>query len=218
MKKVIFLIIILLASHLGFGQATKTLTSVKQEELNKRISIVVGVGASYAAFNTLYQMPTVNPTNNYVIVEEAQNLKSSISLGIVYTPYLYTITNGSSVETVNKGWSYALFVSPNILSTLTNSDFFSNTDFGIGYGYKGAGGFLFLITADFLVARQPKDWFINDYKNGSTQYLIDGAPQSAFDPTDNNIFRTKLIPTLGFKVCYTFDIVKSYRDLVNDGE
>lgn len=57
---------------------------------NKRLSFVIGVGSSYIP-QTIYQDPGINKTNNSVIIEKAQQIKTNITVGVVYTPYLWEI-------------------------------------------------------------------------------------------------------------------------------
>jgi hypothetical protein len=200
---------------LSFGQQTKTgtteATNTKISEANKRISFIIGVGASYIP-QTLFQDPAINKTNNSVIIEEAQKQKTNITVGIVYTPYLWKIkyANGEE-EIVPKGISFATFLNPVAITKATNTQsFFNMQDFGIGIGYKFAGGVLIMATAEWFGTRQPREWFINEYKSNNKPYLINNAPQLSFDTNDNNIFQNKLVTTFGFKVCYTFDVIKNY--------
>lgn len=190
----------------------------KTTDLSKRISFVIGLGP--AIFHpTLYQLPVVDKSNNSnVIIEKAQHIKISASFGIIYTPYFYKITDPEhpNGEFITKGISYAAFLNPiSILKPDDNQSIFNPIDFGVGVGYKTAGGISIMGTFELFGTRQPKDWFIEKYKSNNLNYSIPGAnntsdTQQTFDPSDNNIFRTRVIPSFGFKVCYTFDIIKSY--------
>lgn len=178
---------------------------------NSRISFVLGVGASYVPAK-LYQNPAINKTNNNVIIEEGQKQKTNLSLGIVYTPYLYKIkfADGSE-EKVPMKISFAAFINPVNLTKASNAQsFFDITDFGVGLGYKFAGNVMIMGTAEWFGVRQPRKWFIDDYKGNNKPFLINNAPQQSFDLSDNNIFENKIVTTFGFKICYTFDIIKSY--------
>lgn len=205
----------IMSSLISFAQTPSTTSSTndntKISEANKRISFIIGVGASYIP-QTLYQDPAINKTNNAVIIEKSQKQKTNITIGIVYTPYLYKIkyANGEE-EIVPKGISFATFLNPIALTKATNTQsFFNIQDFGVGIGYKFAGGVLVMGTVEWFGARQPRDWFVNEYMSNNKPYLINNAPQLSFGVNDNNIFQNKIVTTFGFKVCYTFDIIKNY--------
>lgn len=185
--------------------------SVLVSEGNKRISFILGIGASYVP-EKLYQDPAINKSNNFVIIEEAQKQKTNITLGIVYTPWLYRVTypSGQS-DVVAKGIAFSTFLNPIAISRATDTQsFFNIVDFGVGVGYKTAGGVMIMATAEWFGARQPRKWFVNEYKDNTKAYLVNGAQQASIDINDNNIFENKLVNTFGFKVCYTFDIIKNY--------
>ncbi len=184
----------------------------EEEVKNNRISFVLGIGASYVA-NNIYQNPSVNLNNNNVIIEKAQRVKSNLTFGIVYTPLTSTFTNkDGETETVNHGISLSTFINPISLSKAAESQsFFNMTDFGVGLGYKFAGNVLVMATTEFFGVRQPKQWFIDMYKTNDQKYNVNGLTQLAFNPEDNDVFRTKMMSTFGFKVCYTFDIVKNFK-------
>ena len=190
---------------------------------NKRISFMVGMGASHIT-SELYQDPIVNKTNNNVIIANTGRTKTSLTLGIAYTPYVYDITStirtikadGSIekkkvIEHVPKGFTFAAFLNPVSLTKVTQiQPFFNMVDFGIGIGHRTAGGVTLLLTGEFFSVNQPRQWFVDQFKDNNKQYVIGGSPQTTIDPTDNSIFTNKIVITFGFKVCYTFDIIKNY--------
>ncbi len=180
---------------------------------NNRISFIVGIGASSISTD-LYQNPAINLANNNVIIEESQSVKTNVSLGIVYTPYKTKITYADGKEEiVPKGISFATFINPIALTSATeNQSFFNMTDFGVGIGYKFAGNVMIMGTMEWLSVRQPRQWFINEFKGNDKAFLVNESPQLSFDVSDNNIFETKIATTFGFKICYTFDIVKNFKE------
>ena len=196
---------------------------VKESGLNNRISFIAGPGASYIT-RDIYDNPVISQATNAVIIEEASKIKTNLALGIIYTPYIYDITRTVSflkqdgtigyrneIERVPKGQTFAAFINPLAFSkTSETQSFFSMVDFGVGYGYRSAGGLLLMATTEFFSVRQPRQWFIDAYKDKSLPYSIGGAAQKAIDMNDNSIFTNKSVLTFGFKICYTFDIVKSY--------
>lgn len=185
-----------------------------EESENKKINFVVGVGPRYA-LGKIYKDPYVNLTNNFVVIEEARKLSSNLSFGIVYTPYLYKIKNLEEEYFIYKGISFSTFISPSTLGTFSsdsNNAFFDYVDFGFGMGWKFASGIMILGTLEFATLRQMNDSFVSDYKGNDLQYVIDGDIQKSFNSDDKSIFHNRLLPTLGVKVCYTFDIVKSFKN------
>lgn len=217
MKKVL-LFALLTLTNICFSQEKKE--EIKKEEVkekaelkNNRISFIVGIGASVIATD-LYQNPAINLANNNVIIEESQNLKTNVSLGIVYTPYKTKIkyVDGRE-EIVPKGISFATFINPIALTSATeNQSFFNMTDFGVGIGYKFAEKVMIMATMEWLSVRQPRQWFITEFEGNNKAFLINESPQLSFDLTDNNIFETKIATTFGFKICYTFDIIKNFKE------
>lgn len=203
--------IILLFSTNSFCQSNQS--EKDTTKLNDKINFVLGIGAR-SSVNTLYQDPSINLSNNFVSIDKASNLSSNVSFGIVYTPWVYKITDLEGEYFANKGLSFSTFVSPITLvnsSTSNGNAFFENIDFGVGIGYKAVSGFMFMITVEFVEIRQPKDWFLTEYGDNNKMYVIDDNIQKSIDVNDTSIFKQQLIPTFGFKMCYTFDIVKSFK-------
>lgn len=183
---------------------------VKKDEINPRISFIFGAGPSYA-LNTIYQEPVIDKVSNTVKISRQSKLNTNLALGIVYTPFLYTI--GDDTENAYAlGFSYALFISPNTLSTIGNNLGVANTDVGLGLGWRTIGGFSFFIVTDFYVVRQPRSYFINQFGQNNQTFTINGQVQSAIDSNDSSIFYDRLVSSLGIKFCYTFDIAKSFKN------
>lgn len=75
----------------------------KEEETwgwNDRISFFVGAGISIIA-NTVYELPVIDKTTNNVIIEESGKLKPNVSMGIVFTPFVYNIERKISYRDAN---------------------------------------------------------------------------------------------------------------------
>ena len=134
-------------------------------------------------------------------------------LGIVYTPYFSTFNSKDKTPIrVTHGLSYAAFFNPVNISKATNTQTFMDVmDVGFGIGWKSASNFLILGTIEFFGARQPRDWFIEKYKNNNNSFLINDSPQLSFDINDNDIFQTKVFTSVGIKFCYTFDVIKNFN-------
>lgn len=183
---------------------------------NDRISVIVGPGASYVT-RKLYQTPAFHPLDGRVILQEASKIKTSLSVGLVYTPYSYSIINSYSGKLDTgysiRGISYAAFFNPIALSKITeNQGFFNTLDFGIGIGYRASGEVLILGTVEFFNVRQPRDWFINEFKNNDKKYQIGNSVQNSISIDNNDVYTNKSVITFGFKVCYTFKIIKDLKD------
>lgn len=187
-----------------------------------RISFIVGGGASLIATN-LYNDPVVNKTNNAVIIEKASRIKSNLTFGISYTPFVSNVirtikvknSKTKKVEEIQvieyypRGISYALFLNPVNLSTLADKGLSTSIDLGFGLGYR-AGPFSVLGTMEFFSVRQPRDYFISQFQNNTATYTVNNQVQTSFDINDNSVFISKPAVAFGLKFCYTFDIIKSF--------
>ncbi len=195
---------------------------------NDRLSLFVGAGPSYIT-DIVYETPVIDRTTNNVQIELAGRVKPNVSLGIVYTPFVSTIirtvtyldVNGDEKEMklfeyVPRGASAALFINPLSLAT-TNSSLSSTVDLGFGLGWRSSN-FSIFATVEFFGLQQPRDYFIEKYKNNNLQFLVDGEIQTSIDINDNTIFKKEVFTALGVKLAYTFDIVKKYNTVVASGE
>jgi hypothetical protein len=204
-------------------ETTETdLTSIQEEGWNKRISFFVGAGTSVIS-NTFYELPIIDKTNNNVIIEESGKLKPNVSLGIVYTPFVYDVerfinyydSNGNKkvkkvIEHVPKYFSVALFINP-ISFASADSNLNNTVDLGFGLGWR-SDNFSVFATMEFFSLKQPRDYFVNEYGTNDKQYVIGGEVQTAIDINDNSIFKNKVMTAFGIKLAYTFDIVKNYSN------
>lgn len=186
---------------------------------DNRIAFIVGGGAS-VIITKLYNNPVINRTNNAVIIEESGKCKPNLTFGIVFTPFVKSVARKVSVveneqikekkliEYYPKGITLALFVNP--VSIAKVSENFSNTiDLGGGIGYR-SGNFSILGTIEFFSIRQPRSYFVNQFKDNNTTYIINNQLQTAIDPNDNSVFKSVTATAVGIKFCYTFDVIKSY--------
>jgi hypothetical protein len=210
-------------------ETTKKMDSDSQKEdygWNSRFAFMVGGGISIIA-TKLYLDPAINKTNNAIIIEEAGRVKPNLSLGIVYTPKVSTMKRevemksaGSSktetfYEYVPRGISVALFLNPISLSKLSEMSLSNTVDLGMGLGWR-SGNFSIFGTVEFFSVRQPRDYFINQFKASDKPYIVNGEIQASISTNDNDVFRSKVATAFGFKLAYTFDIVKSFVAKAND--
>lgn len=200
MKHVILIILLVLISTSIQGQT---------KDKDQKISFIAGIGGGYVT-QDLYQNPVVDLSTKNVIIEKAQNFKSNLSFGIAYTSKTLLRRDGTRVP---YGKTFVTFVNPISFNQFAdNQEFFKMLDFGFGFGHKFAGGFMIVGTMEFFNVRQPRTWFVDEYGTNNKQYLVDNSPQVSFDVKDNNIFKNKIAITFGIKACYTFDIIRSYKN------
>lgn len=187
-----------------------------------RFALFVGGGVGLTA-GKLYNDPVVNPTNNIVEIENYQKLRTSLTLGIVFTPIIHDIfrtvhisdEQGKTVDSakfimhVPVGISFALFLNPISLTKLNDNSFTNSVDLGLGCGYR-YGDWLFMATADFFSIRQPRQYFVDEYKDQNKPFVINGQTQTTIDVANNNIFRNTLVASFGVKICYAFSLAKSF--------
>lgn len=230
MKK-IYAIIFLALPLIGFTQATEEVTTVSTTEKskrayegwNKRISIFVGAGASYVS-NDTYELPVIDKTTNNVIIETSGQIKPNVSMGIVYTPFVYNVHREVSyydssgvkqsfmvTEHVPKHFSVALFINP-INLTSANSGLDKTVDLGFGLGWR-SDNFAIFATTEFFGVKQPRNYFIEQYKGNDKPYVVAGETQTAININDNSIFKTKIMTAFGIKIAYTFDIASKYSKM-----
>ena len=187
-----------------------------------KFALFVGGGIG-TTIGVLYNDPVVNPTNNIVAIESSKKLRTSLTLGIVFTPKIYEvfrkvyisdkqgkkIDTATLIEHIPRKWSFALFLNPISLTKLNDNGFTNSVDLGFGIGWR-EGDFLFMATADFFSIRQPRQYFIDQFKDQNKIYIVNGQTQSTIDVTNNNIFHNVLVPSIGIKMCYAFNLTKSF--------
>jgi hypothetical protein len=179
---------------------------------------MVGAGPSYV-LNNLYLDPAINKATNAVVIEDAGHIRSNISLGVVFTPWVTTKIRevpskkrpaGDTVYAYEAtGPSFALFLNPINVTKLSDVSLATNVDLGLGVGYRN-GSVSFLATLEFFGVRQPRDYFVERYKSNDKTYIINNQTQTTISPTDNDVFRNKLVTAIGFKMAFTFDIIKQF--------
>lgn len=189
--------------------------SVTNSEKASVFSIIVGLGAG-SIMNTVYLDPVVSNANNYVIIEKADRLRYTATLGIAWTPMDYELIRSFLPGVVRRlpkgketGPMVAIFANPLSLSSLTNST--SSFDWGAGVGFRFSGLAL-LGTIEFFSLRQPRDYFINQFKDNNASYIVGGDVQKEISTSDNTIFKNRGIAALGLKLVVPLDIVKKFSD------
>jgi len=189
---------------------------------NDRFAFFVGGGFSVTQ-GDLYNDPVINPTNSFVEIESSKKLRTSLTLGIVFSPWVYEVyrtvyisdKQGKKIDTailvehIPKILSFALFMNPISLTKLNDNGFTNSVDLGFGIGWR-EGDFLIMATVDFFSIRQPRQYFVDQFKDKNTTYVVNGQTQNTVDITNNNIFHNVIVPSVGIKMCYAFNLTKSF--------
>ena len=178
---------------------------------DSRFSLIAGLGAS-SLLNTMYLDPVVNKTTNNVIIEKADRLRYTASIGFAWTPYMYEIirvdANGNDVtEYAPRGFTVCIFANPASLSA--SSGINSTFDWGAGVGWRFSGMSL-LATVDFFTVKQPREYFLQEFGNNNKQYLIGTNVQTEISLNDNTLFKNKGISAFGVKLVIPFDILDNF--------
>lgn len=182
----------------------------------KRISFIVGGGVS-GVINTVYQDVAIDKATNAVLIEKADKMRTNLSLGILFTPFVSDVKRTIEIsetekkiiyEHYPKGITFGFFFNPFELSAV-NTTQSSPIDLGFGVGYR-SGAFTVLATADFFSLRQPKQSFIDKYQGKNLPYTINSQIQTSINTNEDGVYRSQKFTAIGIKIAYTFDIVKSY--------
>jgi hypothetical protein len=128
----------------------------------------------------------------------------------VYVPENKQLVPRYRVERYPIGFSTAIFFSPALLSAPNNLSITQGADIGIGAGLRW-GPVSYFITGEFFRLSQPRQYFLDKYLNANATYNVGGQPQTAIVPNDPVIFHDQWFMSIGFKVCYTFDVFKRFQ-------
>lgn len=156
----------------------------------------------------------ISPVDNSVQFEKVSPLNSSISTGLVWNPlaFPYKVYDYKGQD---RDWHYEYKRHPFAIALLINvfklsfNDEEANTtspiDVGFGLGYR-KDNLLVLITTEFTPIRQPRQYFIDDYKGKNLPLILANSsePVRTVSSDDNSLFITKLFPSIGLKIAYSF--------------
>ena len=182
----------------------------------KPINTFISAGVSYR-MGSNYGV-VISPIDNTVQFQEKPNLHSGISTGLVWTPFtsIYKSNNKKNnkleYKKKNNGVSVALLINVFNLSfsgEQVNSTTPINVGFGLGWREQSSG-FLALLTYEFAPLRQPRNYFINEYRGKNKPLLLSGTqePLKAININDDALFYTKLYQFIGVKIAYSFGFKK----------
>lgn len=208
-------------------QAEEPKTKMSTDNFSKKnFAFIIGGGVSYLQSDR-YLKPIVNQSNNNVIIEKASNLNPNFSLGIVYTPWIYNVEGQlpamdekgayKLVDVINevpKGPSMALFFNP-LSIDVSEAALNKAVELGIGIGWRW-GDFSLFLTYENLITRQPRDYFIEEYSSNDKNYTVDDEIQKSIDIDDDSIFTNKVLEAVGFKMVYSFGVIKSFSQSIKE--
>jgi hypothetical protein len=156
----------------------------------------------------------ISPVDNTVQFEKISPLNSGVSTGLVWNPFTFPYKT-YDYKGQAKDWHYECKRHPFAIALLINvfklsfSDEQANTtspiDVGFGLGYR-KDNFLILLTTEFTPIRQPRQYFIDGYKDKNLPLILANSsePVRTISSDDNSLFVTKLYPSIGLKIAYSF--------------
>lgn len=221
MKQFTLICIGLLAFNILYGQEDVKVTA---EEINKAkeagdeivyerpFNAFVAAGVNVRLGN-IYNV-AISPVDNTVQFEKVSRLNSGISTGLVWNPFRAAYKVWDYKEKT-KDWHYEYKRRPFAVALLLNVFKFSfgdeqanetsPIDVGFGLGYR-KDNFLVLLTTEFTPIRQPRQYFIDQYKGKDRPLILvnSSEPVRTISTDDNSLFLTTLFPSLGLKIAYSF--------------
>ncbi len=186
----------------------------------ERIGFILGLGGNNAS-DDIWEIPVIDPVTTHVKIDRAPRYRFNSAIGISYT--FGGITNIMRQVFVNVdnylvarwvpvrmpiGPTAAIFFSPSLLTNTNDISVAKSADLGIGFGWR-TGPISFFVTGEFFRLPQPRQYFLDDYLDGNKTYAPGGTPATNIVLTDNAIFYDRWYVSLGFKICYTFDVFNS---------
>ena len=201
----------------NFGGEVKIATNSRTDttvEKERPLNFFGSVGGTFST-KSLYDM-SVSPIDNTVRIENIKGFSNNISLGIVWNPIVRKefvektyITKGRNIETEyeQERKNFAIAALSNVFQVaIANSQASlpASVDFGIGIGYR-KDNFLALFTFELPTIRQPRQYMLDAFKDKNVvAKRPDGNLITSFSITDNNVFISKVLPSVGIKLAYTF--------------
>lgn len=190
------------------------LASVEQGlEFERPMNIFLAGGANLNLIKT-YDV-TISPIDRTVQFQNLGLWKAFLSTGLVWNPfknllpgkkYLYDESNKKFINIQREKLAVALLIDVFQLS-FNQDDVKAKTPFDVGFGLGWRSEELLILgTVEFSYTKQPRDYFYNKFKDGNQTLILPGAnePTLAIDEGNSGIFYSKLIPSLGLKIAYTF--------------
>ena len=221
MKQITLTLIGLLLITMSYGQKEEKVErseAEKAKEDGKEIIFERPFNAFISAginirFGVNYNV-AISPIDNSVQFEKISPINSGISTGLVWNPFVKTY-KVYDYKDQSKDWHYEIRRSSFAVALLINvfklsfSDEQANTtspiDVGFGIGYR-KDNFMVLLTTEFTPMRQPRQYFIDAYKDKNLPLILANAsePVRSISSDDDSLFITKLYPSIGLKIAYSF--------------
>ena len=165
----------------------------------------------------------------FVKIEKASTVRPNVSLGISYTPFIknrerFVWVPGEDGERDTlklydyypAGISFVTFINPVSLTNNATNQIGSTVDLGVGLGWR-SGPFAAYLTLEAFSLNQPRDFVITDYGSNDKQYVVNDELQTSMDPNNSALFDKTTFLAFGFKLAYTFDLVKSFSNTLEAG-
>lgn len=203
-----------------------TRTSVKQLEKDGEVidqlgnPLKLGVSLGYNAGLQKLYTTAISPTDYKLYFEEIYPLTVVLSTAVMFNWKNYYLrkkkdpagdTNLSNTEgpvfLIPSRWSVGAVV--NLAQFSAQSNLYNQQiDGGLGIGYELNENIFILGTFEFLSVKQPREYFVNQYKDKNSQVIIDGAPLKSLNYDDTSIFTNKYIPSISVKVVFGLALTK----------
>jgi hypothetical protein len=186
-------------------------TETDSLEFERPFNFFLSAGAVWAEKSLLDA--TVSPIDKTIQFQDKGRINTSISTGIIWNPFKdlndnkrVLMKNQKPINIQRDLIAVALLI--DIFQLNFDQSDLNRTvplDVGFGIGIR-TGDFLALITYELSHFRQPRDYFYNEFKEGNKQLTLPGedGPTTRIDPTNDNIFYNKLIPSFGIRLGYSF--------------
>lgn len=226
-----FLLMLSLITSTADGQYVRlSRTSLKQlekdgvqvEKLGNPLKFGVSIGYN-AGIKSLYST-SISPVDYTVQFEKVSPLSVVLSTAVMFnwkTFYLrkkkdvngaptFENTEGP-VLTIPSRWSIGAVVNLAQFSAQENL-YNQKIDGGLGIGYEFNENIFVIGTFEFSSVKQPRDYFINQYRDKNKQLIIDGNPLKTFNYDDANIFTDKYMPAISLKLVFGLALTKRGND------
>lgn len=181
-------------------------------EYEKAFNVFAGAGFSHR-LSDLYSV-TISPIDRTVQFDLSSPANFSLTTGFIWNPFIYPYKKFFYKDkTVD--WKYEYLRWPLAIALLINvyninlgstkANYGSAIDGGFGIGYR-KDNFCILATYELSYLKQPRDYFISQYKDKNKNLLLynSNQPTQSISIEDNSIFDSKFFPSLGIRIAYAF--------------
>jgi hypothetical protein len=200
---------------------------VQVEKLGNPLKLGVSIGYN-AGTKSLYNT-SISPVDYTVQFEKVSPLSVVLSTAVMFNWKTFYVRkkkdiNGEAtfentegpVLTIPSRWSIGAVVNFAQFSAQDNL-YNQKIDGGLGIGYEFNENIFVIGTFEFLSVKQPRDYFVNQYKDKNKQLLIEGSPLKTLNYDDKNIFTDKYVPAISLKLVFGLALTKRGNDNANAG-